>query len=75
MKCDKCGKENTEFSSFSMNVDLSPIREKIHIKSNNWVKRILIRYLNLLLKTDLEVEVNICQSCMSKMFRKLDKNK
>jgi len=75
MKCSRCGKGNTEFSSFSVDVDLSSIREKIHIKSNSWIKKVLIRYLNILLRTDIDVEVHICQSCMSKMFRKLDKNK
>ena len=75
MKCSRCGKGNTEFSSFSVDVDLSSIREKIHIKSNSWIKKVLIRYLNMLLRTDIDVEVYICQSCMSKMFRKLDRNK
>ena len=63
--CDRCGNTNTEFSEFTMKVDLSPLKDRL--------RRFLLRYINKLLGAELEVDVKICQTCQSKMFRKLDK--
>ena len=75
MKCDRCKLGNTEFSEFDMDVSLDPVKNRTTIEGSSWVKRLVIRYVNRLLGTDLVVKVKVCQTCQSKMFRKLDKDK
>ena len=74
MICDRCGKTNTEFRSFEILVDISEAKNGVNFKVSNWIREVFMRYINALLNTKITREVNVCQSCISKMFRKLDKN-
>ena len=73
--CTRCNKPNTEFSTFTNSVSLTPVVGRIGFKPDSWVKRVVYRYINALTEDNLETEINICQKCQSLMFRKLDKNK
>lgn len=75
MKCDRCNQPNTEFSEFTIEVDISELKHKVNINSSSWIKKVVIRYVNALLNTKLTKSINVCQTCQSIMFRKLDKNK
>ena len=75
LTCNRCGKTNTEFSTFPVNVSLKPVMNRIGFKPNSWVKRIVYRYVTLLIDDDLVENIHICQRCQSEMFRKLDKNR
>ena len=75
MICSRCSEKNSEFSSFKVNVDLSAVKNRVTFRGSSWVRRLVTRYVNAVLNTDLEVDVNVCQTCQSRMFRKLDKNK
>lgn len=73
--CDRCKKTNTEFSKFKMSVDISSAKNRMKFSGSSWIKRVVVRYVNALLNTKIDVDVNICQTCQSRMFRKLDESK
>ena len=73
-KCDICGKENTEFATFKIDVDLRDVNNRVHLKRNNFFKSAVVRYIGKVLKAPLEKDLNICQTCVSKTFRNFKKN-
>jgi len=74
LKCDVCGKTNTEFTIFKGKYDLKDVLDnKVHNKPNTYLKRAMLRYLGMLLKGYVEVDVYVCQTCISKRFRKFRK--
>jgi len=70
--CSRCGKTNTEFKSFKTDIDLRPMKKRVRIVNLGYVRKLIIRYVNMLLSTELEVEIKVCQSCVSKMLRSCD---
>jgi len=75
IKCDKCGKTNTEFFTIPKSIDLVVVNERSKFEPVNSAERVIKRYVELLLKDGITTTVNICQSCMSKGFRSFKKNK
>jgi ribosomal protein L37AE/L43A len=71
--CDRCGKENTEYSSFKVKVDISEVKNRVKFNGSSYLKRVIKRYVNALLNTEIETEIKVCQKCQSEMFRRLDK--
>ena len=74
IRCDKCGKKNTEFITFTHEVDLDDVYERITFKPTTYLKQVVLRYIRRLLDSPLEQEVNICQTCVSKGFRSFRKD-
>jgi len=72
--CDRCGKSNTEYKTFKTNIDLKPVKIRSTIKPKNRANMLVFRYLEALLKDDIQYEVKVCQSCLSKMLRSCDSN-
>ena len=73
--CVSCGKGNTEFLELDGQFDMEKIfDEKVTFKPNTRVKKIVYRYVKLLLSGDIKAESNICQSCVSKGFRSFRKD-
>lgn len=72
--CDRCGKTNMEFSTFTVETDLDQVKNRVTFSGSSWIKRVVQRYVNALLDTKVSKEVNVCQTCQSLMFRNLDKD-
>lgn len=62
-------------SSFNVDIDLSKVKNRMSFSGSSWIKRVVMRYVNALLNTELTAAINVCQTCQSRMFRKLDKDK
>ena len=73
-KCSRCGQENSEYKTFSMSAKVNQLKDKVTLNISSWYKKLFARYLNILLETECEVEVKVCQSCVSKMLRNCDKD-
>ena len=73
--CDICGNTNSELATFKKTINGSFLNKHIGIKPTSYVKKIVLRYIRLLLKKEEEIEINVCQSCTSKIFRSYNKAK
>jgi len=67
--CDVCHKPNTEFLVIEKKIVLTPLLERSNFSLSSWTKRLVNRYLRLLLKDPLDKEIYMCQSCVSKNFK------
>jgi len=70
MICSRCGQTNTEFSTYWV---LKKVKD-IQLAQCGWKARCIGKLFKLFKEVEIITEVDICQSCTSKMFRKLDKD-
>jgi hypothetical protein len=75
MTCDRCNKTNSEFSTFDVRVSLDEVAQRSRFNGSSWTRRLFKKYLGVLLKDPVTKTVNVCQTCTSRMLRKLDKDK
>lgn len=75
MICDKCNEPNTEFLSFTKEVKLDTVSDRMNMVVNTSVKRIVSKYVDLLHIENVTTNINICQKCISKGFRSFKKDK
>jgi thymidine kinase len=68
--CSVCGKENTEYFNFFLNIPKEEVRTHIH--SHSIFHNVAMSNEHI---DDIVKEVAICQSCVSKAFRNFTRNK